>query len=182
MTPEEAEDLIRRAGRPAQPSQRLARAVLGIPDALSGRPAGRLPASRAFLIAAGALLVAAAAILVVPRIPPRGLHPVSAVELRGSGGATAEAQVGAAEGSNRPVELRVRHLYPGQEEFFELWSFRERPRTLLVSFMTKADGSCEITFSIPKTVDWTDLVITPRGRPDHAVMCTDPARCPAAAG
>jgi hypothetical protein len=107
--------------------------------------------------AAAVLLIASAA--VVNQLTT--FHPVAAVTFMGAPGAQARAEVGPVNGPNRPVRLVVQHLQPGREGYYEVWSLAERPPMMLATFMTDAHGSCTFTFSIPSTVKWNDLVITP---------------------
>jgi len=104
-----------------------------------------------------------------------GFQAVTIVQLHGGG--TAEARLGVPNGPNRPVQLDVEHLNPGQEHYFELWSLREQPPMMLTAFMTDANGSCLITFSAPATIDWRDIVITPRGQATNHVLCSSAASC-----
>ncbi len=173
MNPEQVEELLRRAGRPAQPPDRLGRSILAIP----GGPPAR-PSRRRFLVAGGAA-VAAAILLAIGatlRSQPAGFQAVSTVQLHGSVG-TAQARLGNPNGPNRPVQLVVQHLNPGEQRYFELWSLGEQPPMMLTTFMTNTDGSCVITFSAPTGVDWKDIVITPRGQATNHVLCNNSASC-----
>ncbi len=173
MNEEQVEELLRRAGRPERPPDRLGRSVLGIP----GGPTARRPRARYLL--AGVAAVAAAVVLVTGvtlRSQPAGFQAVSTIQLQGSRG-TAQARLGNPNGPNRPVQLVVQHLNPGEQRYFELWSLREHPPMMLTTFMTNTDGSCVITFSAPTTVDWKDIVITPRGQAADHVLCSDAASC-----
>jgi len=173
MNEEQVEELMRRAGRPERPPDRLGRSVLAIP----GGPTARR--SRARFLLVGVAAVAAAAVLVTGvtlRSQPAGFQTVSMVQLHGSGG-TAQARLGNPSGPNRPVQLVVQHLNPGEQRYFELWSLREQPPMMLTTFMTNTDGSCVITFSVPTTVDWLDLVITPRGQATDHVLCSAATSC-----
>ncbi len=173
MNQEQVEELLRRAGRSAQPPARLSRSVLAIPG---GPPARR---SRRRLLVVGVAAVAAAMLLAIGvtlRSQPAGFQAVSTLQLHGSIG-TAQARLGNPNGPNRPVQLVVQHLNPGEQRYFELWSLGEQPPMMLTTFMTNADGSCVITFSAPTTVDWKDIVITPRGQATDHVLCSDAASC-----
>jgi hypothetical protein len=173
MNDDQVEELLRQAGRPAHPPARLGRSILAIP----GGPPIR-PSRRRFLIAG--IATAAAAIVVVVgatlRSQPAGFQAVSTVQFHGSVG-TAEARLGNPNGPNRPVQLVVQHLNPGEQRYFELWSLGEQPPMMLTTFMTNTDGSCVITFSAPATVDWKDIVITPRGQATNHLLCNSSANC-----
>jgi hypothetical protein len=168
---EQVEELLRKAARPAEPPDRLARAIL----AIAGGPRAR--ASRRRFLLTGALAVAIVlAGATALRTQPAGFQAVTTVQLQGAGG-TAEARLGTAYGPNRPVQLRVEHLHPGQERYFELWSLREQPPMMLATFMTDTNGSCVITFSTPAAIDWRDIVITPRGQATDYVLCSNATSC-----
>ena len=173
MNEEQVEELLRQAGRPAQPPDRLGRSILAIPG---GPPAGT--SRRRFLVAGGAAVVAAIllAIGATLRNQPTGFQVVSTIRLNGSIG-TAQARLGNPIGPNRPVQLVVNHLNPGEQRYFELWSLGELPPMMLTTFMTNPDGSCVITFSAPTGVDWKDIVITPRGQATNHVLCNSAASC-----
>ncbi len=174
MTPDQVEEQLRRAGRPSQPPDRLRRAVLGIQgdSAAAHRRMNRWPAA---LLASVAIVILLGAGVVAFR-QATSLHAVSTVELRGSNRGQAEARLGDPQGPNRPVQLVVQHL-GGAQGTFELWSFGERPPMMLTTFMTSKDGSCTITFSVPATVAWSDLVVTPRDDPRTYILCSDHGRC-----
>ena len=158
MKPEDAERLLRHAGRPARPPDRLARAVLRIPTG-GASEAPRWRRWQTGLLVAAAALALSGGILVERQVT--SFHAVAAVDLRG-GAASARAELGPVDGPNRPVRLVVQHLQPGGKGYYELWATDERPPMMLATFMTDADGSCTITFSIPATVPISDLVVTPR--------------------
>lgn len=175
MSPDELEAQLRHAGRPETPPERLERAVLNLPG--EARPPVRRPdVIRIGVAAALALAVLAGASVIVEH---RGasFQSVATVELRGSSGGTAEARPGTSNGPNRPVELSVQHLQPGAEQYYQLWSYGEHPPMMLATFMTSKDGSCNITLSIPRTVDWRELVITPRDRSDQLLLCSNHGLC-----
>ena len=173
MTSDQVEDSLRRAGRPEQPPDRLRRAVLGIPGDT------KKPRSRRRLLIAGLSAVAAALLIisgVALRGQPSSFQASTTIQLHGSVGA-AKAELGKANGPNRPVQLLVDHLVPGSQRYFELWSLSEQPPMLLTTFMTNPDGSCIVTFSAPVTVDWRDIVITPRENPNDHVLCSNGTSC-----
>lgn len=176
MSPEDLEEQLRRAGRPETPPERLQRAVLNLPRGDS--PRRRRPS----VVRIGA--AAAVALVVVVGVSFASAHgnlpfqgEAATVELRGAEGGVAEARLGHPNGPNRPLQLSVRHLQPGAEQYYELWSYSEHPPMMLATFMTGKDGSCVITLSIPITADWQDLVITPRDHSDHPLLCSNHGRC-----
>jgi hypothetical protein len=91
-------------------------------------------------------------------------HAVAAVTLRGAPGTQAVAELGEPNGPNRPVHLVVQHLKPGAVSYYELWSLAEQPPMMLTTFMTDTTGSCTLTFSMPASASWRDLVVTPAGQ------------------
>ena len=174
MKAEQVEELLRRAGRPDPPPDRLTRAVLAI-----GADPRASRSRRRFLYVGAAVAVAVAIALagtIVLRSQPRGFQAVTTVQLQGADG-TAQARLGTPNGPNRPVRLDVEHLNPGQEHYFELWSLREQPPMMLTTFMTDPHGSCIITFSAPAAIDWQDIVITPRGQATDHVLCSNATSC-----
>ncbi len=161
MTPEQVEELLRRAGRPLEPPGRLRRAVLQV--LASPVPARRRrvwPIRIAAAVAAVLLVGASAA--VVQQLT--AFHAIASVTLQGVPGAQAAAEVGPANGPNRPVRLTVQHLEPGRQGYYELWSLGDRPPMMLTTFMTNTDGSCTITFSMPATMQWGNWVVTPHNQ------------------
>jgi hypothetical protein len=175
VNPDDVEAQLRRAGRPDTPPERLQRAVLNLPLGSSPRP--RLPSVvRLGVAAALALAVLAGASIVVTHGNP-AIQPLATIQLRGGAGGAAEARIGNPNGPNRPLELRVQHLQPGTEQYYELWSYGEHPPMMLATFMTNRDGSCTIMLSVPRTADWQDLVITPRDRADQLLLCSNHGRC-----
>jgi hypothetical protein len=176
MKSEEIEELLRRAGRPAQPPERLDRAVLGGPRRPDARPWLRTWRGTAAVVAAFVLLgVLGQAVL---RPAPTVL---SRVELQGAAGASAEVRIGRSDGANRSIQLSVQHLGPGAEGAYELWSLAEKPPMLLATFMTHDNGACLVAFSVPRPIQVDDLVITPHGQADRFILCSNPGRCPRAA-
>ncbi len=174
MTLDQVEEQLRRAGRPSQPPDRLRRAVLGIPG--HGAAAHRrMNRWRAAPLASVAIVMLLAGGVFAFR-QATAFHAVSTIRLLGANGGQAEARLGNPDGPNRPVQLVVQHL-DGQQGAFELWSFGERPPMMLTTFMTSKDGSCTITLSVPTTLAWSDLVITPRDDPRTFIMCSDHGRC-----
>lgn len=175
MSPEDVEEQLRRAGRPEAPPEHLRRAVLNLPRGSS--PRIRPPrVVRLGVAAALALAVLAGVSIVVTRGNP-AIQPLATVQLRDAAGAGAEVRIGSPNGPNRPLELSVQHLQPGTEQYYQLWSYGQHPPMMLATFMTRTDGSCVITLSIPITADWRDLVITPRDHPDHPLLCSNHGRC-----
>lgn len=176
MKSEEIEELLRRAGRPTQPPERLDRAVLGAPRRQDAQPWLQTWRGVAAVAAAFALLGVLALVLLRPA--PTVL---SRVELQGAAGASAEVRIGRSDGANRSIQLSVQHLGPGAEGAYELWSLAEKPPMLLATFMTHDNGACVVAFSVPRPIQVDDLVITPHGQADRFILCSNPARCPRAA-
>jgi hypothetical protein len=121
--------------------------------------------------AAAAVLLVATSAVVVQQLT--SFHAVAAVTLRGAPGMQAVAEVGQRNGPNRPVRLVVQHLNPGAVSYYELWSLAERPPMMLTTFMTDATGSCTLTFSMPATASWRDLVVTPEGQSSSYLLRSD---------
>ena len=161
MNPDDIEQLLRQTGRPLEPPARVRRAVLRIPKGpvLSHHP--RLWRIRIAALAAAVLLVTTSAVAVQQFT---SFHAVAAVTLRGAPGTQAVAEVGQANGPNRPVRLVVQHLKPGAVSYYELWSLAEQPPMMLTTFMTDTSGSCTLTFSMPASASWRDLAVTPAGQ------------------
>lgn len=153
---EDLEGLLGRAGSPAAPPAWLGRAILarvGEPAA-APRPRPRGPVA---LVAAVAIVLAAG-LAVTPHLvsPP----PAFALDVHGPGGATAYIVGRAPEGANRPIHLEAQRLTG--DGYYELWSVHGTSRMLLATFMTNRDGSCQVSLSIPSTVQPGDLVIAPQ--------------------
>ncbi|MEO6796853.1 MAG: hypothetical protein ABI401_14825 [Candidatus Dormibacter sp.] len=158
MNPDDVENLLRRSGRPLEPPARLRRSVLRVPR-------GPLPSRRTLwrvriAAAAAALVLVTLGVVAVQQLT--AFRPVAAVTLVGPPGTKAVAEVGPPSGPNRPVRLVVQHLQAGGQSYYELWSLAERPPMMLTSFMTDASGSCTLTFSMPASASWNDLVVTPQ--------------------
>lgn len=160
MNVEQVEEILRRAGRPLQPPGRLQRAVLN--PAGGSTPTRRRPWQTAVAAAAAALLVLIGSVAVVQQLT--AFHAVAAVALQGASGSKAVAEVGQANGPNRPVQLVVQHLQPGRRSYYVVWSLAEQPPMMLTTFMTDTSGSCVLTFSMPATTSWTDFAIAPEGQ------------------
>ncbi len=173
MTSEQIEELLRRAGRPVQPPERLRRAVLGAPRHQDSLPWLRSWRGAVTVVAAVALLGVLA--LAVLRPAPAAM---SRVALQGAAGASAEVRVGPSDGANRSIQLSVQRLAPGSEGAYELWSLAEQPPMLLATFMTHENGACVVAFTVPRASQVDDLVITPHGQADRFILCSNPARCP----
>ena len=167
MNPDDAERLLREAGRPLEPSARLRRAVLGIP-AGPAVPDHRRRWRTWMAASAAALLLLFGGAAVVNQLT--SFHPVAAVTLRDGDGTQALAQIGPANGPNRPVRLVVQHLQPGPQSYYELWSLGEQPPMMLTTFMTDTSGSCTLTFSMPASASWADLAVTPEGQADTYLL------------
>ena len=175
MSPEDVEDLLRRAGRPEVPPEYLQRGVLNLPR--GGSPRIRRPRVVRLGVAAALALAVLAGVSVVVTSGNPAIQPVATVQLHDAVGAGAEVKIGRPNGPNRPLQLSVQHLQPGTEQYYELWSYGQHPPMMLATFMTRTDGSCVITLSIPVTADWRDLVITPRDHPDQPLLCSNHGRC-----
>jgi len=161
MNPDDVEELLRRTGRPLEPPVRLRRAVLQVPTGLVAARHHRVWRIRIAAAAAAVLLVTTSAVVVQQL---SSFHAVAAVTLRGAPGSQAVAEVGQPNGPNRPVRLVVQHLQAGRQSYYELWSFAEKPPMMLTTFMTDTSGSCTLTFSMPASASWRDLVVTPAGQ------------------
>jgi hypothetical protein len=170
MNPQDVEGLLRQTGRPLEPPARLRRAVLRVPKGpvLSRRP--RAWRIRIAAAAAAVLLVATSA-AVMQQLT--SFHAVAAVTLRGAPGTQAVAELGQPDGPNRPVRLVVQHLKPGAVSYYELWSLAEQPPMMLTTFMTDTSGSCTLTFSMPASASWRDLVVTPEGESSSYLLRSD---------
>jgi hypothetical protein len=160
MNADDAEELLRRTGRPLEPPARLRRAILRVPK--GSVPSSKIRAWRIQIAAAAAVLLVATGTVVAQQLT--SFHAVAAVTLRGAPGTQAVAEVGQPDGPNRPVRLVVQHLKPGAISYYELWSLAEQPPMMLTTFMTDTTGSCTLTFSMPASATWRDLVITPEGQ------------------
>ncbi len=159
MNPDEVEELLRRTGRPLEPPAGLRRAVMQVPTGLVR--ARRQPVWRLRIAAAAAaVLLVTASAGVVQQLT--SFHAVAAVTLRGAHGTQAVAEVGQPSGPNRPVRLVVQHLQPGRQTYYALWSLAEQPPMMLTTFMTDSSGACTLTFSMPASASWRDLVVTPQ--------------------
>lgn len=169
MNPEDVEELLRRTGPPSEPPARLRRAVLRIPNR-PHHPRQRPWRNWIAAAAAAAVLVSTSGVLVAQLT---SFHAVAAVTLRGAPGTQAVAQLGQPDGPNRPVHLVVQHLKPGAVSYYELWSLAEQPPMMLTTFMTDASGSCTLTFSMPASASWHDLVITPEGENSSYLLRSD---------
>lgn len=170
MNPEDVEGLLRRSGRPLEPPARLRRAVLRVPkgSVLSRQIRGwRIQIAAA----AAAVLLVATGTVVAQQLT--SFHAVAAVTLRGVPGTQAVAEVGQPDGPNRPVRLVVQHLKPGAVSYYELWSLAEQPPMMLTTFMTDTTGSCTLTFSMPASASWRDLVVTPEGQSSSYLLRSD---------
>ncbi len=163
MNSEEVEGLLQRTGRPLEPPARLRRAVLRAPKGPVQRRHQRVWRIRIAAGAAAAVLLVTASAGVVQQLT--SFHAVAAVTLQGAPGAQAVAEVGEPNGPNRPVRLVVQHLKPGTMSYYELWSLAQQPPMMLTTFMTDTSGSCTLTFSMPTSVSWRDLAVTPQ---DHS--------------
>jgi hypothetical protein len=171
MNPQDVEELLRQTGRPLEPPARLRRAVLRVPKGpvLPRHP--RVWRIRIAAAAAAALLLVTGSVVVLQQLT--SFHAVAAVTLRGAPGTQALAELGQPNGPNRPVRLLVQHLKPGAVSYYELWSLAEQPPMMLTTFMTDASGSCTLTFSMPASASWHDLVVTPEGESSRYLLRSD---------
>ena len=170
MNSDEVEELLRRNGRPVEPSAHLRRAVLRVPKGPVLSRHLRVWRMRVAAAAAAVLVVTAGAVVVQQLTSFRA---VAAVTLRGAAGTRAVAEVGQANGPNRPVRLVVQHLQAGRQSYYELWSLAEQPPMMLTTFMTDTSGSCTLTFSMPASASWRDLAITPEGVSSSFLLRSD---------
>ena len=170
MNSDDVEELLRRTGRAFEPRAGLRRAVLRVPKVpLQGRRQ-RVWRKRIAAAAAAAVLLVTASAVAVQQLT--AFHAVANVTLQGAPGTQAVADVGQPNGPNRPVRLVVQHLQPGRQAYYELWSLAEQPPMMLTTFMTDASGSCTLTFSMPASVSWNDLVVTPQGQSSSYLLRT----------
>ncbi len=170
MNPEDVERLLRQTAPPLEPTARLRRAVLRVPKGPVLSHHLRMWRIRIAAAAAAVVLVTASA-AVVQQLT--SFHAVAAVTLRGAPGTQAIAEVGQPNGPNRPVRLVVQHLQPGRESYYELWSLAEQPPMMLTTFMTDTSGSCTLTFSMPVSASWSDLVVTPQDQSSRYLLRSD---------
>jgi len=170
MNPDDIEELLRQTGRPMEPPARLRRAVLRVPN---GSVLSRQVRAWRIQIAAAAAAVLLVATGAVAAQQLTAFHSVAAVTLRGAPGTQAVAELGQPEGPNRPVRLVVKHLKPGAVSYYELWSLAEQPPMILTTFMTDTTGSCTLTFSMPASASWRDLVVTPEGQSSSYLLQSD---------
>ncbi len=180
MTPEELEQRLRLAGRPAPPPPGLRERVLAIPG--SQGQAARPPGRAARWAALGAAGLLAAAVIFGAGRQLASFHTMATIELTGPSGASALARLGTPDGANRQAQLAVRGLEPGAERYFELWDLGEQPPMLLATFMTHPDGGCVISFSTPQNMTPHDLAVTPRGERNKVLLCSQAHRCTGQAG
>jgi anti-sigma-K factor RskA len=170
MNPDDVERLLRQTGPPLEPPTRLRRAVLQVPKG-PARDRARVWRLRIAAAVAAAVVLLTASAVAVQQLT--SFHAVAAVTLKGAPGAQAVAEVGQPDGPNRPVRLVVQHLQPGRQAYYELWSLAEKPPMMLTTFMTDASGSCTLTFSMPASASWRDLVVTPEGESSSYVLRSD---------
>ncbi len=170
MNPEDVEELLRQSGRPLEPPARLRHAILRVPKGPVLRRHPRVWRIRIAATAAAVLLLATSTVVVQQLT---SFHAVAAVTLRGAPGTLAVAELGQPNGPNRPVRLVVQHLKPGAVSYYELWSLAEQPPMMLTTFMTDTTGSCILTFSMPASASWRDLVVTPEGESSSYLLRSD---------